>query len=105
MVAETAAESAEIGPARARPPTKLFRSWKPQLEREQIQRFSACCLAYVLLGWFDGANGALLPYIQEHYDIGYNVVALLFIANFVGAITTTGLNVWITTRLGMGKVS
>ena len=34
----------------------------------------------------DSAPGALLPYMEDHYHIGYAIVSLIFISNAVGFI-------------------
>jgi fucose permease len=90
--------------ARFKLPGRVFRALKPQLNGEQIRRFTACCLSLGMIGYHDGSGGPLLPYIQAHYHIQYNIVALLFVAYFVGAVSAIGANIWLIKRLGLGKV-
>lgn len=42
-------------------------------------------------GMNDSAPGALIPYIERDYHIGYAVVSLIFIANAPGFITAAPL--------------
>ncbi|KAF9875357.1 MFS efflux transporter [Colletotrichum karsti] len=50
-------------------------------------RFLAACLMNMGNGINDGAPGALIPYMEKYYDIGYAVVSLIFIGNALGFIT------------------
>lgn len=45
------------------------------------------CFGWSFTGGFsDGAPGALLPYIEEYYDISYSIVSLIWMSNAVGFI-------------------
>ncbi|KAF9448128.1 MFS general substrate transporter [Macrolepiota fuliginosa MF-IS2] len=57
-----------------------------------------------LLGWNDGANGPLLPRIQEHYHVGFAVVSMVFVCSCSGFIIGALMNFVLTDRLGLGKV-
>ncbi|KAH9942152.1 MFS general substrate transporter [Epithele typhae] len=57
-----------------------------------------------LSGWNDGTPGPLIPRIQEVYHIGFIVVSLIFVFNFLGFVTAAALNVWLTDKYGLGKV-
>ncbi|KAF9448127.1 MFS general substrate transporter [Macrolepiota fuliginosa MF-IS2] len=57
-----------------------------------------------LIGWNDGANGPLLPRIQEHYHVGYTVVSMIFVCSCGGFISGALINFVLTDRLGLGKV-
>ncbi|RPD57708.1 MFS general substrate transporter [Lentinus tigrinus ALCF2SS1-6] len=57
-----------------------------------------------LAGWNDGTTGPLLPRIQVVYGIGFAVVSLIFVFNFIGFAVAAALNVYLTDRFGFGKV-
>lgn len=67
--------------------------------------FKLFSLAYamLLMGWADASNGALLPYIQEYYQLEYLQVATLFIANFAGWVLSAIVNPYLTDRQGLGR--
>ncbi|KAL0932318.1 MFS efflux transporter [Colletotrichum truncatum] len=50
-------------------------------------RFLAACLMNMGNGINDGAPGAIIPYMEKYYNIGYAIVSLIFIGNAVGFIT------------------
>lgn len=54
-------------------------------------------------GMNDSAPGALIPYIEKHYGIGYAVVSLVFVANALGFILVAPLTHTIENRLGRSK--
>ncbi|KAH7885743.1 major facilitator superfamily domain-containing protein [Phlebopus sp. FC_14] len=71
--------------------------------RARVQLVTLCWFLF-LEGWNDGANGPLLPRIQQVYGIGYAVVSLIFVLACVGFITGALLNVVLSEKLGFGKV-
>ncbi|RSL58855.1 hypothetical protein CEP54_007566 [Fusarium duplospermum] len=44
------------------------------------------CLASLLNGFNDGSLGAILPYMEKDYSIGYAVVSLIFIGQGIGSL-------------------
>ncbi|KAI0074463.1 MFS general substrate transporter [Panus rudis PR-1116 ss-1] len=75
----------------------------PHLFREYIQ-YAVLCFSLFMAGWNDGTTGPLLPRIQEVYHVNFAIVSLIFVFNCVGFVTGAGLNVYLTDRLGFGKV-
>lgn len=51
-------------------------------------------------GLNDSAPGALIPYIERHYSIGYAIVSLIFVTNAVGFLSAAPLTHVLETRLG-----
>ncbi|KAF8306093.1 MFS general substrate transporter [Clavulina sp. PMI_390] len=72
------------------------------LRRKEFAYFVAMCVPMFLNGWTDASAGPLLPRLQAHYEIGYIVVSMIFVANCIGAITAALTNMWLTTRFGLG---
>ncbi|KAI0426824.1 major facilitator superfamily transporter [Xylaria sp. FL1042] len=66
-------------------------------------RYAACCVQVLLAGLIDSANGALIPYIEKHYNIGYAIVSLIFIGNAVGFIIAAPFVDALRIRLGRAK--
>ncbi|KAJ9138121.1 Bypass of stop codon protein 6 [Pleurostoma richardsiae] len=58
--------------------------WDPYMNRF---RLLSVCLLNFLNGMNDSAAGALIPYIEKDYDIGYAIVSLIFVGNAIGFIT------------------
>ncbi|KAK7463071.1 hypothetical protein VKT23_007657 [Stygiomarasmius scandens] len=66
--------------------------------------FGALLWSFLLLGWNDGSIGPLLPRIQGAYNVGYTIVSLLFVVNFIGYIIGAGINIWLNYKFGFGKI-
>ncbi|KAK8090723.1 MFS efflux transporter [Apiospora phragmitis] len=66
-------------------------------------RLMSICLMQLLGGLNDAAPGALIPYIETHYNIGYAVVSLIFIGNALGFIMAAPFIDTIRARLGRAK--
>ncbi|KAI2636937.1 MFS general substrate transporter [Hypomontagnella submonticulosa] len=66
-------------------------------------RLASCCFQNFLGGLTDAAPGALIPYMETHYNIGYAVVSLIFIGNALGFIMAAPFVDQIRQRLGRAK--
>ncbi|KAK8028231.1 MFS efflux transporter [Apiospora marii] len=66
-------------------------------------RLMSICLMQLLGGLNDAAPGALIPYMETHYNIGYAVVSLIFIGNALGFIMAAPFIDTIRARLGRAK--
>ncbi|EIM91270.1 MFS general substrate transporter [Stereum hirsutum FP-91666 SS1] len=64
----------------------------------------ALAWCFYLNGWNDGTIGPLLPRIQEYYNIGFVVVSMIFVVNCFGFIFGATANVYLSDKLGFGKV-
>lgn len=54
-------------------------------------------------GMNDSAPGALIPYIEKHYDIGYAIVSLIFVTNALGFICAAPFTHVLESKLGRSK--
>ncbi|KAH9003402.1 MFS general substrate transporter [Lactarius hatsudake] len=70
--------------------------------RAKIQ-FLSLCWTLFLIGWSDSSTGPLLPRIQSVYDVGFAVVSVIFIANCIGFVAGSTLNIFLNDKLGFGK--
>ncbi|KAK7956286.1 uncharacterized protein PG986_005508 [Apiospora aurea] len=66
-------------------------------------RLMSICLMQLLGGLNDAAPGALIPYMETHYNIGYAVVSLIFIGNALGFIMAAPFIDTTWARLGRAK--
>ncbi|KAK8868168.1 major facilitator superfamily domain-containing protein [Apiospora arundinis] len=66
-------------------------------------RMMSICLMQLLGGLNDAAPGALIPYMEKHYNIGYAVVSLIFIGNALGFIMAAPFIDKIRAWLGRAK--
>ncbi|CAG8124442.1 unnamed protein product [Penicillium salamii] len=72
-------------------------SWKTKW------RMSSVCLMSLGSGMNDSAPGALIPYIEKHYNIGYAIVSLIFVTNALGFILAAPLTHSIERKLGRAR--
>jgi fucose permease len=56
-------------------------------------------------GMSDSSPGALIPYMEKDYDIGYAIVSLIFVANAAGYILAAPLTHAMHSRFGRSKTS
>lgn len=72
-------------------------SWKTKW------RLLSCCLINFGNGMNDSAPGALIPYIEKHYSIGYAVVSLIFVTNALGFISAAPVTHAVENKLGRSR--
>ena len=73
----------------------------PPINRWRL--LSCCCMCFAN-GLNDSAPGALIPYMERDYNIGYAIVSLIFVANAIGFISAAPLTQILQGRLGRAKV-
>ncbi|EKG13024.1 Major facilitator superfamily, partial [Macrophomina phaseolina MS6] len=74
--------------------------WNPPMNK---YRLLCACLVYFGNGLSDAAPGALIPYMETWYRIGYATVSLIFVTNACGFIGAAFLTDAILTRLGRAR--
>ncbi|KIW01916.1 uncharacterized protein PV09_06757 [Verruconis gallopava] len=92
----------------SRPPTPsedlavpIVASWcSPPMNKWRVPCVS---LTYFGNGFSDGAAGALIPYMETHYNIGYAVVSLIFVTNAVGFLSAAFVADMILHKIGRAK--
>jgi len=94
-------ESGTISPADGRGEIDMVQSFSnPPINRF---RMLAVSLLSVGNGLGDSAPGALIPYIEKYYGIGYAIVSLIFISNAVGFISAAFVVDPLRAHFGRGK--
>ncbi|KAL2811864.1 MFS general substrate transporter [Aspergillus granulosus] len=68
--------------------------------RSNIYRVLTTFWVFLIMGANDAAYGALLPYLQEYYNISHMVVSVVFISPLVGYVLAALLNNRIHVTLG-----
>ncbi|KAF2672216.1 MFS general substrate transporter [Microthyrium microscopicum] len=66
-------------------------------------RVLACCLVYFTNGMNDAAPGALIPYMEKHYHVGYAIVSLIFVSQAIGFIGAAFFNDALKSKIGQAK--
>ena len=75
--------------------------WNPPMNRWRF--VCACCMSFGQ-GANDSAAGALIPYMESNYNIGYAIVSLIFVANAIGFIGAAPFTNTLQARFGRAKV-
>ncbi|KAG9957755.1 MFS general substrate transporter, partial [Aureobasidium melanogenum] len=90
----------------SRPPSptqaaEVVPSWSfPSMNKYRVL---AACTVYFGNGLNDASAGALIPYMEKQYHIGYAVVSLIFITNAIGFITAAFFTDLTLEKLGRAK--
>ncbi|EFX06098.1 major facilitator superfamily transporter [Grosmannia clavigera kw1407] len=74
--------------------------WDPYMNRFRLATISLINFAN---GLNDSAAGAVLPYIERHFGIGYAIVSLIFVGLALGSIMAAPVVDLIRRRLGRGR--
>ncbi|KAM0797106.1 putative MFS efflux transporter [Usnea florida] len=78
--------------------TEVVQTWtNPPINKWRV--LSACLMNFGN-GINDAAPGALIPYMEKDYNIGYAIVSLIFVTNAVGFIAAAPLSQILQSRLG-----
>ncbi|KAK9314510.1 major facilitator superfamily domain-containing protein [Lipomyces starkeyi] len=101
-------EEGSVGSGRSSPAFSNGADNEPDVQRvytfaevpKNKWRLLASCWTVFALGMSDGAPGALLPYIEEYYNIDYAEVSTIWMANTIGFIVTAVVSHYIYVRIG-----
>lgn len=66
-------------------------------------RLLSACLMNLGGGLNDSAPGALIPYMEKEYNIGYAVVSLIFVTNAIGFILAAPATDFLESRFGRSR--
>ncbi|KAM0487229.1 hypothetical protein ACHAPX_000499 [Trichoderma viride] len=75
--------------------------WDPYMNRF---RLLAVCLSNFGNALSDSAAGALIPYMEKHYDIGYAIVSLIFVGQALGFVFAAFALDSLRAKLGRAKL-
>jgi MFS family permease len=68
--------------------------------RHNIYKISTVFWQFVVAGLNDASYGAIIPYLQTYYGLGYRIVSLIFLSPFAGYVMSSLVNNTIHHRLG-----
>ncbi|KAF4312451.1 putative mfs efflux protein [Botryosphaeria dothidea] len=74
--------------------------WNPPMNKYRVL---CACLVYFGNGLSDSAPGALIPYMEAGYGIGYAIVSLIFVTNAAGFIGAAFVTDALLARLGRAR--
>ena len=66
-------------------------------------RLASAAIFFLLMGINDASSGALIPYVEKYYSVGYAVVSLIFVGNAIGWILAAPLVNLVENRFGRAK--
>ncbi|KAF1989290.1 MFS general substrate transporter [Aulographum hederae CBS 113979] len=73
--------------------------------RVNMVRSFGAFFSFIILGANDAALGALIPYLQDYYNLSYTVVSLAFLSPLAGYISAALLNNTIHLRFGQRGIA
>jgi fucose permease len=73
--------------------------------RINMFRVFATFYSFIILGFNDAAYGALIPYMEEYYNISYIVISLVFLGPVIGYIGSAATNNLIHMHFGRRGVA
>ncbi|KAF4339451.1 bypass of stop codon 6 [Fusarium beomiforme] len=90
-ISDQNAETVEIAPT----------IWDPFMNRF---RLLSTCLSQINNALSDGATGALIPYLEKYYDLGYATVSLIFVGKAIGFIAAAVFIDILRAKLGRARL-
>ncbi|KID79503.1 Bypass of stop codon protein 6 [Metarhizium brunneum] len=75
--------------------------WDPSMNRFRLLSLCLCSLGD---GLSDSAAGALIPYMETYYEIGYGVVSLIFVGQALGFVAAAVVLDTMRARLGRARL-
>lgn len=87
------------------PSTASIRLQKWNSPRINMWRVFATFWSFIILGANDAAYGAIIPYLEEWYNINYTIVSLVFLSPIVGYTCSALLNNQIHVSFGQRGVA
>ncbi|TWU72814.1 hypothetical protein ED733_004422 [Metarhizium rileyi] len=75
--------------------------WNPFMNRFRLLSLCLCILGD---GLSDSAAGALIPYMEKYYGIGYAVVSLIFVGQALGFVVAAAMLDMMRAKLGRAKL-
>lgn len=103
-VGEASEEDTIRGDAEA--PERAFEALQKWNEpRINMWRVFATYFSFFIFGMNDGAYGALIPYLEEYYNLSYTVVSLVFLSPFAGYTAASAVNNAMHVKFGQRGVA
>uniref|UniRef100_A0A0B7KQH1 Major facilitator superfamily (MFS) profile domain-containing protein n=1 Tax=Bionectria ochroleuca TaxID=29856 RepID=A0A0B7KQH1_BIOOC len=97
---ETALQDESPPPTNARHEVERW-NWP----RGNVPRLGFAFLSFIIAGMNDAAIGALIPYLEQYYNLTYTIVSLVFLTPFAGYALAAFTNARIHVALGQRGVA
>lgn len=97
---ETSDDGRPVSPEYGRPVEALQSMKRPAINR---YRLLASCAMNLCGGLNDSAPGALIPYLEKEYQIGYAIVSLIFVANAAGFLSAAPTTHFLESKFGRAR--
>ncbi|KAM0270660.1 hypothetical protein ACHAQH_009343 [Verticillium albo-atrum] len=72
--------------------------------RGNVSKLGFAFLSFIIAGMNDAAVGALIPYLEQYYDLNYTIVSLVFLTPFAGYSVAAFTNARIHMKYGQRGV-
>ncbi|GFP59841.1 hypothetical protein ACSS6W_005040 [Trichoderma asperelloides] len=72
---------------------------------KNIGRLAFAFVSFAIAGMNDAAVGALIPYLEEYYNLSYTVISLIFLTPFIGYSVAAFTNARIHVQFGQRGVA
>ncbi|KAH0383959.1 MFS general substrate transporter, partial [Aureobasidium melanogenum] len=73
--------------------------------RSNLYRTLAAFIGFAIMGMNDATYGAIIPYLEKHYNLSYTIVSLVFLSPLIGYNLSALLNNSIHLRFGQRGVA
>ncbi|KAK6599262.1 hypothetical protein H4I96_08466 [Botrytis cinerea] len=83
------------------PPTnavEVLQKWN--YPPKNVYRVGASFWSFFLMGMNDGSYGALIPYLEQYYNLSYTVISLIFLSPFAGYTFASLINDSVHVKFG-----
>lgn len=97
----------DVDPVETLPHPSTVVSVVERWNHPKVNIFRTCAIlfAFMIMGANDAAYGAIIPYLEEYYDLSYVVVSLVFLSPLGGYVGAALLNNWIHVHFGQRGVA
>ncbi|KAH8895546.1 MFS general substrate transporter [Thozetella sp. PMI_491] len=96
-------ELRELSEGRTGEPVEEAEKWNGS--RTTMFRVLATFWSFFIMGLSDAAYGAIIPSLEEYYDLSYQTVALVFLSPFVGYILSAVSNQFLHMTVGQRGIA
>lgn len=73
--------------------------------RSNLFRTLAALYGFILFGANDAAYGALIPYLEQYYNVSYTVISLIFLSPVVGYVASALTCSWLHNTVGQRGIA
>ncbi|KAM0544085.1 hypothetical protein ACHAPJ_011967 [Fusarium lateritium] len=98
-------QPASLRPDDVPPPHAQSQAQRWNYPRGNVPKLGFAFLSFIIAGMNDAAVGALIPSLEEYYDLSYTIVSLIFLTPFAGYSIAAFTNARIHMKFGRRGVA